>query len=203
MLSYLRPVYWMILCFFVGRTVGKTIDIQYREPEGNPKFITIPNQYRHFFAFKYENGDDVLWAGVLSHYTGYLFTLLEMLLMLVSFFVSDMSDMLLWGDWLVLVFGVILTFGVLLPMAIRYEQNMQAVYDSDWITFLQRGFSLLPKRRCKIVNVIDLSTYEITLGWFGQKRHLAKSNFPVTVGMRLFAVHSNESGFPFWSLRSH
>lgn len=77
------------------------------------------------------------------------------------------------------------------------------LYDCDWITQLQEILTIYPKRRCVVVSQINSSTYEIILGRFGRRIHIAKSTIPVVVGAKMFAVHSNEHGSPFWTIKDH
>ena len=88
-------------------------------------------------------------------------------------------------------------------MHIKYERNLQLSYDCDWITQLQEILTIYPKRRCVVVSQVNSSTYEIILGRLGRRIHIAKSTIPVVIGAKMFAVHSNEHGSPFWTIKDH
>lgn len=194
------PILWCILCFWAGMSTGKTIDMQYRDPEGKPVFVSVPQMIRPYFRFS--NYDRVVQQGLIVQIISYIYSLLELL----SFFLvyaTNSKAYLTAGNWLMCSFGIILAFPVLLPFSIKYERNIQKAYDSDWITYLQRSLTLLPKRKCRVTAQIDFDKYEITLGFWGIKRHCAKANFPVEIGDRLYAVHSVESGSPFWTIKDH
>lgn len=198
-----RFLWWSVVCFFIGRSVGKTIDIQYREAEGQPKLVKIPAHMKWLFYFRYLSGTEVVQEGLIAQVGGYIFSVLE----LIVFFLARV-----WGadelfveiaDWLIIVYAVILCIGILLPMSIRYEHNLQVAYDRDWVTRLQEVLTLYPKRRCKITAQVGPATYEIVLGRWGKKKRIAKASVPVDVGTHMYAVHSNEQGFPFWTIKNH
>lgn len=197
-----RPILCAVLCLCIGRSAGKIIDIQYREPEGKPSFIGIPDRFKPFFSFQYSTGNKVLKEGVALQIIGYVFFLLELFLFAVAAVVPAASGFAEHSEWGVIFLSLILLF-VIASMGIRYNHNIQTAYDCDWITTFQRALTLLPKRRCKVVRQIDTSTYVITMGRFGRKEHYAKCEFSVTVGAYLYAQHSMESVYPFWELRTH
>lgn len=198
----LRIVWWGIVCFFTGRSVGNTVDIQYREKEGKPQFIKIAQQNKSLFRFKYIGGTEVVREGLITQILGYIFSIIETILLILAIIVRDFQRLALIADWLVILFAAIVTFVVLLPMHFKYQHYIRVAYDCDWITQFQEAFTLYPKRRCRIISEIDSSTYEIMLSRWGKKR-LAKADIPVTVGAVMFAVHSNEQGFPFWTIKNH
>lgn len=197
-----RIIWWSILCFYVGRYVGKTVDIQYREAEGKPKFYTIPENRKWIFHFRYFAGHDVVKEGVIIQLVGYVFSFLELVTLLLASFADELLFLSLIGDWLVIIFGLVIAV-VLLPMAIRYQKNINHTYDCDWITTLQENLTIYPKRRCRIISQTGDYTYIIVLGRWGKKNRLAKSSVPVVVGSIMYAVHSNEQGSPFWTIKNH
>lgn len=197
-----RIIWWGILSFYVGRSVGKTVDIQYREAEGKPKFLTIPENRKWIFPFRYFAGSDVVKEGVIIQLVGYVFSFLELVMLLLAFFADEVPLFSLIADLLVIMFGLIIAV-VLLPMAIRYQKNINHAYDCDWITTLQENLTIYPKRRCRIISQTGTCTYVIALGRWGKKSRLAKSSVPVVVGSIMYAVHSNEQGSPFWTIKNH
>ena len=194
------PFYYALLCFFLGRSVGKIIDIQYRESEGKPRLRCLSKKARIFFAFSDHNM--VVAEGIVAHILGYIFTLLE-LIAVALFTATEMNIFLALSQWLFYAFVFILVILVMFPMAVRYEHNIQIAYDCDWITNRMRSFSMLPKRRCKVVNQLDDSTYEITLGYCGRKKRKAKTSVPVSTGDFVYAVNYFDDGPPFWTIRLH
>lgn len=200
---YLRIIWWSFVCFLTGRSVGKTVDIQYREPEGKPKLIKIDERRKWMFHFRYFVGTEVVREGLLAQIIGYIFSLLELLVFFLSVIVDEVQVFAVIADWLVVLFAVILSVGILLPMQLSYQNHMKVAYDCDWITHFQESLTIYPKRRCRIISQIGPSTYEIILGRWGKKKRLAKASVPVVVGSTMYAVHSNEQGYPFWTLKNH
>ncbi len=200
---YWRFFLWAVVCFFVGRSVGKTIDIQYREQEGKPALVTIPDRWKKLFHFRYFFGNEVVREGIVTQILGYLFAVAELVVLVLAAILKRIMSFVWVADWLLIFWGLIVTLAVLLPMDIRYEHNLRLAYDCDWITQLQEMLTIYPKRRCVVVSQINTSTYEIILGRWGKRKHIAKSTNPIVVGARMFAVHSNEHGAPFWTIKDH
>jgi len=198
-----RFLLWAVVCFFLGRSVGKTIDIQYREKEGKPTFVTIQDRWKKLFHFRYFCGNEVVKEGVITQILGYLFAVVELVVLIFAAILKQIMRFVWVADWLVILFALIVTLPVLLPMHTRYAHNLRLAYDCDWITQLQEILTIYPKRRCVVISQINASTYEITLGRLGRRNHIAKSTIPVAVGARMFAVHSNEHGSPFWIIKDH
>jgi len=200
---YWRILLWAVVCFLVGRSVGKTIDIQYREQEGKPALVTIPDRWKKLFHFRFFSGNEVVREGITTQILGYLFATVELILLIFAAILKRIMSFVWVADWLLILFALIVTLAVLLPMHIRYEHNLRLAYDCDWITQMQEILTIYPKRRCVVVSQINTFTYEIILGGLGRRRHIAKSTIPVVVGARMFAVHSNEHGSPFWTIKDH
>lgn len=200
--AYFHMIYWLIFCFFSGRSVGRTIDIQYRDPKGKPRFITIPSHRKWIFSFKYSLGNEVVKEGVQLQILAYVFCVLQLALIILTHFsvlvqfAAEFSDLL----------GIGYVLGsacILVPVGVRHDRNVCIAYDCDWISFLQHALTVLPKRRCTIVEQLNPSTYMIVLGRFSKRRYTAKSSVPRSVGDRLFALHTWEEKAPFWTLRDH
>lgn len=200
---YLRIIWWSIVCFLTGRGVGKTVDIQYREIEGKPKFIKIAERRKWIFHFRYFAGTEVVREGLIAQIVGYTFSTLELAVFFLAVIIDAVQLIVVIADWLVVLFATVLSVGVLLPMQLRYQHHMKVAYDCDWITHLQENLTIYPKRRCRIISKIGPSTYEIVLGRWGKKKRLAKTSVPVVVGTTMYAVHSNEQGSPFWTIKNH
>ena len=197
-----QMLWWAIVCICTGLNVGKMIDIQYHEPEGKPMLISIPEHLKIFFHFRYLGGNEVVIEGVITQIIGYIGALLELILFaLVEIFNLGITFVRI-SDLIIILYPFILVL-LLLPMHIRYNRNLQQAYDCDWITQLQEILTLYPKRRCKIVSITDASTCVITLGQWGRRSYIAKTAIPISVGSRLFAVHSSEHGAPFWTILEH
>lgn len=202
-LLYWRFLLWAVVCFSVGRNVGKTIDIQYREQEGKPTLVTIQDRWKKFFHFRYFCENEVVMEGIITQILGYLFAVVELVVLILAASLNQIMSFVWVADWIVILFSMIVTLAVLLPMHIKYERNLQLSYDCDWITQLQEILTIYPKRRCVVVSQVNSSTYEIILGRLGRRIHIAKSTIPVVVGAKMFAVHSNEHGSPFWTIKDH
>lgn len=196
-----KAIVCAMICFFSCRNAGKRMNNQYRDSEGKPRFVIIPNRYKLFFCFDYSKGNSVLKAGVVIHLVGYLFTLLELLLLFLCTLLNQHHVMLHYSHWIACGYALLVAFGVMVPAGFRYETNIQKFYDHDWITHFQRVMTLYPIRQCKIIKQIDSSTYEITLGKFRRKKHIARTLFPVVIGERMLAVHTYEQGPPYWHLK--
>ena len=196
-------IYLALLIFFAGRIIGKRLDKEYREPEGCHSMVTIPPQWKWLFSFHRSSGDTVVRAGVIMQIVGYVFTCLELLCFIGTILEHGRNALysLAWGV-LVLFFAVIV-FAVLLPFSFCYNRNIQKALDCDWITQLQEAFTILPKRRCRIIQVIDEKTCIIKLRGMGRRTYYARATFPVKSGEKMYALHSNEKGHPFWTLREH
>ena len=197
-----RIIWWIILCIYAGRHVGKTVDIQYREAEGKPRFYTIPENRKCIFHFRYFTGKSVVKEGVIIQLVGYVFSFLEFVTLFLAYFSNELLFFSLIGEWLVIIFVLIIVV-VLLPMALRYQKNINHAYDCDWITVLQENLTIYPKRRCRIISQTGDNVYVIVLSRWGRKKRLAKSFVPVVVGSIMYAVHSNEQGSPFWTIKNH
>lgn len=197
-----RILLWSIFLLYMGRSVGKIIDKQYREPEGKPKLVRIKENLKWLFHFEYFFGPEVVKEGLITEILGYLFSALVLCLFIIPVSLDVGQILAPVSDWLVVLYAF-LEIIIVTPMGIRYSRNVQRAYDSDWITQFQEAFTLLPKRRCKVVSLVREGVYEITLGHVGRQRHLAKSSSMVSVGSKMYAVHSNEQGSPFWTIRDH
>lgn len=202
-LMYLQILFFGAACWYTGRSVGNIVDIQYREPEGQPKFVRIPEQNKWMFYFRYSTGIKVVKEGLISHILGYFFFALELCVFVLASISGEKNTYARAAYWMFFLFVGVLGIGVLLPMGIRYERNMQTAFDCDWITHLQEALTVLPKRRCTVISEVNAATYEIRLGRWGRKKRLARTSVPVTVGSKMYAVHSNEHGSPFWTIRDH
>lgn len=141
--------------------------------------------------------------GVVTQILGCLFAVAELAVLILAAISNQIMALVHVADLLVVAFALIETLGVLLPMQIKYSRNMQLAYDCDWITQLQEILTIYPKRRCTVVSQMNASTYKITLGRWGTRSHIAKSAIPVAIGTRMYAVHSNENGSPFWVMKDH
>lgn len=193
---------WSILLLYLGRSIGKDIDKQYRMPEGKPRLVQIPENLKWLFHFEYFFGTEVVKEGLMSEVLGYIFSAFLFSLFIISVLLGAGQILAPISEGLVFLY-ILFEVIILTPMGIRYSHNIQRVYDSDWITQLQEAFTILPKRRCKVVAQAGEGIYEITLGCFGKKKHLAKSSLAVPLGEKAYAVHSNEHGSPFWTIRDH
>lgn len=198
----LRIFFGCLFCGYAARELGWHVDLQYRETEGKPRFVHIPQDIKWMFHFRFFIGTDVVREGLWVQVMGYIFCALELLVFLLAAMLRCADLLVHIADGLVF-FYILLSMGVLIPMGIRYEHNLQLAFDRDFVTYLQNAFTMLPKRRCKVVSQVTPETFEITLGYFKRKRRLAKAAFSDTVGARMYAVHSYEHGSPFWEIRSH
>ena len=191
------------LIIYMARNAGRSVDKQYREPEGKPKFIRIPENRKWMFSFEYFIGPEVVREGLALEVFGYLSSAVTFCLFILACFLPNISPFLALVSDVILYLYTFLGMLIVLPMSARYSRNLHQYYDSDWITSLQRGLTQLPKRRCKVKTQLEDGVYEITLGTFGRRKHLARSSVPVSVGDRMYAVHSYDHGFPFWTIRDH
>lgn len=199
---YWRILWWAVVCCWSGYRVGKTVDIQYREKEGKPTIVSVPEKLRPFFRFRYYFGNEVVREGIITQILGYAFGSIEIALFIFSATLKLGVNSEKVSDWIVILYAFALIL-VLLPMHIRYQRNLQRAYDCDWITQLQEILTIYPKRRCKVVSQHTPSTCTITLGRWGKRKFVAKTTIPVYPGAVLFAVHSSENGAPFWTITEH
>ena len=81
---YWRFLLWAVVCFSVGRSLGKTIDIQYREQEGKPTLVTIQDRWKKFFHFRYFCGNEVVVEGIITQILGYLFAVVELVVLILA-----------------------------------------------------------------------------------------------------------------------
>ena len=200
-LPYWSFLWWAAMCILIGRSVGKTIDTQYREPAGNPSFVTIPDRWKWLFHFRYTFGNEVVREGFLTHILGYCFAAIELLFLLCAT-VFKQSSLAQVSNWTFILFGSAVVLA-LIPMYIRYQRNLQQAYDCDWITQIQGALTIFPRRRCRILSQINSTTCWITLGRFGRRKYMAKMKDPVTVGKKMYAIHSTEGDAPFWTVKEH
>ena len=106
----LRVLWWMLICVFIGREVGCSIDRQNRDIGGKPKFATIPKKWRWIFKQKqntYAEKTKILKASIMSHLIGYLFGLIEMILLVVGIISHVNSKILFVADALFYLFIII------------------------------------------------------------------------------------------------
>ena len=196
-------LYLAFVIFFCGRIIGKRIDQEYREPEGRPPMVTIPARWKHIFSFRYSWGNEVVRAGVIAQILGYTFSGLEILLLAGALFERKGAMSLYIACGLLIIFFAVVVFAVMLPFSFCYNKNIQNTLDCDWITQMQEALTIYPKRKCRIVQVVDSKTCIIRLGNWGRRDFLARTTGMVVVGQKVYAVHSNEQGSPFWTVITH
>lgn len=204
MIEYIELIiaYFALLIFFCGRIMGKRLDIEYRDPDGKPLMFILPAKWKWIFSFRYSTGNNVVKAGVIAHIVGYAFSGTEVLLLAYSFVAEKDILTLIVACVLLVLFFVVDVFVVMLPFSLQYNRNIQEARDCDWITQMQEALTIYPKRRCKIIQIIDPQICMIRIS-ITRSRFLARTTNAVTVGDRLYAVHSNEQGRPFWTVKTH
>ena len=50
-INLVLPLVYAIMCIVAGREGGYKVDLQYRRPEGKPRFISIPDGWKWLFHF--------------------------------------------------------------------------------------------------------------------------------------------------------
>lgn len=116
---YFRIIWWSIVCFLTGRGVGKTVDIQYREIEGKPKFIKIAERRKWIFHFRYFAGTEVVREGLIAQIVGYTFSTLELAVFFLAVIIDAVQLIVVIADWLVVLFATVLSVGVLWPGLVK------------------------------------------------------------------------------------
>ncbi len=172
-----------LICLAAGRNGGRSLDRQYRDSEGQPHLVTVPEKLRWCFALDDTRRPAVreaLWFQVLSYGCALL--------------------ALVMGKWWVLYAYGILGFAITTPMALRYNANLRRHYDMDWVIQLRRSLSMFPVRRCRVLRQLEDGCWEIAMG---RRRFRARASVPVEPGQRCYGVHSYDHGSPWWTLREH
>ena len=191
----------------MGREAGYGMDRDCSDPGGRAKYIPVPAKWKWLFRLQhdtYASGNKILKASVGIYLSGYIAAIIELLIFFFAVFSGCEWEIA--ADW---AYKICLSTGVLsgiffaAPVGIKYDYNMGLTYDYDWVTFLQVTFLLNPKRRCKVVYIIDETLCEITFGRFGRRRHLAETQIPVKVGDEKYAVHRYGDVRPYWEIRNH
>lgn len=221
--AQILPVLWYIgICLAVGWIAGKSIDIQYREPEGKPHFVTIPESKKWMFRFRYWADTTVVREALWIELAGYGFAAAEVMVMILTTLFRQSTYMDLIGIGVLFAF-VLVVMVILTPMALRYGHHVRQARDFDWVTQIlcmiaeyrmeqqilskKRDFTKIrqladypAKRRCKVVAQIDSDTYLIVVGFFGRKRRPADAKAPAQVGAKAYAIYTSEKKSPHWTI---
>lgn len=201
-------IWWFIMSIYSGRLLGYTMDKQNREVGGKPIFVSIPEKWRWAFRFRNESYTDkykILRASAVFQLLGYLFSSVEILILIIMIF-NKTLDLTALATSVYVIFMLSGFFFVLLPNRVRYNYYMRRTYDYDWITYCKEQFGGRTKRPCKIVSKINENTYEITLGRFGKHKYRANADIKVKIGEKMYAVHMDHSvdeNVPYWKIKNH
>lgn len=189
--------------WLVGREGGKKVNRQFRDPAGKARFLVVPSKWKWLFSFPGYPMEAVIRESIFLQIQGWIFSVacLALSLLAGNGLLLDLLSPL--ADWILLATNVCICSAIIISLSVRYQKNLQIAYDCDWITQMQEGLSMLPVRRCTVIKKVDESTYIITLGKLGRKEHYARNENEITIGVKLYAVHFNERGFPFWVIRDH
>ena len=197
---YLKPLFWCFICFYSCINVGRSIATQYSDPAGKLSLVKISGKVRSIFLLNKKSSCLVIKASVVTYTVGYLFSATEFICFVVTFCLKQNNKIQLLSNVIGFTYGAWLII-LALFVGIKYSTNMHKAYDSDWITDIQRAFSVLPKRKCKIISQIDDSTYLVLLSGNVKRKVVAKSTCHLSINSKMLAVHSYEQGRPFWTIR--
>ena len=199
--AQILPVLWYIgICLAVGWIAGKSIDIQYREPEGKPHFVTIPESKKWMFRFRYWTDPTVVREALWIELAGYGFAAAEVMVMILTTLFRQSTYMDLIGIGVLFAF-VLVVMVILTPMALRYGHHVRQARDYDWLTQLWSQVSSYPvARRCRVVAQTGPDRYLIVIGFFGRKRRPADAKAPVQVGAKAYAIYTSEKKSPHWTI---
>lgn len=199
--AQILPVLWYIgICLAVGWIAGKSIDIQYREPEGKPHFVTIPESKKRMFRFRYWADTTVVREALWIELAGYGFAAAEVMVMILCALFRKQLYMDLIGIFVLFAF-VLVVMVILTPMALRYDHHVRLSRDYDWLTQLWSHVSSYPvDRRCRVVAQTGPDRYLIVIGFFGRKRRPADAKAPAQVGAKAYAIYTSEKKSPHWTI---